>query len=66
MSKISKDGGIEDMVRTTSNPINRVEKVTIRSLQQPSISVNETSAVSDNQSHGPKINYGPTGSSPYQ
>ena len=32
MSKISKDGGIEDMVRTTSNPINRVDKVTIRSL----------------------------------
>jgi len=34
MTKISKDGGIEDMVRTTNNPINRVEKVSIRALQE--------------------------------
>ena len=67
MTRISKDGGIEDMVRTTSNPINRVDKVTIRSLQQPD-------SISDNASQGPKISYGgthgaaglPQGTSHYQ
>lgn len=57
MTRISKDGGIDDMVRTTSNPINRVDKVTIRSLQQPTIPA-DTSAASDNASQGPKISYG--------
>jgi len=33
MTRISKDGGIDDMVKTAVKPINRVEKVTIRSLQ---------------------------------
>ena len=33
MSHISKDGGIDDMVKTSSKPIHRVDKVTIRSLQ---------------------------------
>ena len=32
MTKISKDGGIEDVVRSTQKPINRVDKVTIHSL----------------------------------
>lgn len=37
MTKISKDGGIDDMVKHTNKPINRVEKVTIRSLQEGGI-----------------------------
>ena len=32
MQKISKDGGIDDMVSTSDNPINPLKKVTIRSL----------------------------------
>lgn len=62
MTRISKDGGIEDMVRTTSNPINRVDKVTIRSLQQD--------GASDIASQGPKISNSVSvpgqGPSPYQ
>ena len=29
MTRISKDGGIEDVVKSSSKPINRVDKVTI-------------------------------------
>jgi hypothetical protein len=32
MQKISKDGGIDDMVLTADKPINPLTKVTIRSL----------------------------------
>ena len=32
MTRISKDGGIDDMVASTKKPINRVEKVSIRAL----------------------------------
>ena len=33
MTKISKDGGVEGMVATTSKPIRQVERITIKSLQ---------------------------------
>ena len=48
-SKISKDGGIEDLVKSTQKPINRVEKVTIRSLQPE--------GMSDSNQPPPKITY---------
>ena len=48
-SKISKDGGIEDLVKSSQKPINRVEKVTIRSLQPEGIS--------DSSHAPPKITY---------
>ena len=52
MTRISKDGGIEDMVRTTTNPINRVEKVSVRALQMDAPGSYETTT--------PKISYGNT------
>ena len=50
ISKISKDGGIDDMVKSTQKPINRVDKVTIRSLQPDGFS-------SDSNPLPPKITY---------
>lgn len=50
MSRISKDGAIDEMVKTTGKPINRVEKVTIRSLQ--------IDAPTDTSGRPPKITYG--------
>ena len=32
MTRISKDGGIDDMVASTQKPIKQVEKVSIRAL----------------------------------
>jgi len=52
MTRISKDGGIEDMVKSSHKPINRVEKVTIRSLQEPLLT---------DKIDPPKITYGTQG-----
>lgn len=53
MTRISKDGGIDDMVKTSHKPIHRVDKVTIRSLQMDQ-------APADTQQAPPKITYGNT------
>ena len=51
MTRISKDGGIEDMVKQTNKPINRVDKVTIRQLQVDDPPTSNTMGA-------PKITYG--------
>ena len=48
MTKISKDGGIDDQVASASKPINRVDKVSIRALHPD--------AESEGQQH--RITYG--------
>ena len=55
MQKISKDGGIDEFVATSENPINPLKKVTIKSLHA------ELEAEQNylNQSH--RITYGPQG-----
>ena len=54
MTRISKDGGIDDMVKSTGKPINRVDKVSVRALQtdQPS------AAAATDAAKPPKITYG--------
>ena len=56
MQKISKDGGIDDMVLASDKPINPLKKVTIKNLYP------EQQAEQNylNQSH--RITYGPQGS----
>ena len=56
MQKISKDGGIDDMVLTSDKPINPLKKITIRSLHPEQ----EAEQNYLNQSH--KITYGLQGS----
>ena len=56
MTRISKDGGIEDMVKTSHKPINRVDKVTIRSLQTDPMMPSDQAAGFVNPP--PKITYG--------
>lgn len=65
MTRISKDGGIEDVVKSTSKPINRVEKVTIRSLQPDATPTQQTessniAAATTTGGPSPKITYGNT------